>query len=81
MEGWVSANYGQMEPAPAVVYTATTPLPVRVMTLLWPAENVDELPRVEVLHDAQSRPAGLRLHDRGETVMFDDGEPEIEHHS
>jgi len=78
MEGWVSPHYGQLQPAPAVVYSATTGLPMRIMTLLWPAENIDELPHVDVMRDANGRPFGLVMRDRRETVIFADAEPVID---
>jgi uncharacterized heparinase superfamily protein len=77
MEGWVSRDYGQIEPAPVLVYTATTKLPVRILTLLWPAENVDELPNVDVIRDSQNRPCGVTLRDRFESIIFDDDEDEL----
>ncbi|MGZ8829377.1 MAG: heparinase II/III domain-containing protein [Thermoanaerobaculia bacterium] len=80
MEGWVSSNYGHFEPAPAVVFTATTQLPVRVVTLLWPAEDVDQTPRVNVTCDALNRPSALTIRDRRETTLFDDAELLIVHH-
>jgi hypothetical protein len=79
MEGWVSPDYGQMESAPVVVYTATAQLPVRIVTLLWPADNVGETPRFDVMYDTHGRPSGLTLHDRKETLLFDEGEPVIFH--
>ncbi|HEY8134217.1 MAG TPA: alginate lyase family protein [Thermoanaerobaculia bacterium] len=69
MEGWVSSGYGHMEPAPAVVYTATTKFPVRILTLLWPAEDVDVLPDIEVAYDDDGRPFGL--HDPEQSVFID----------
>jgi hypothetical protein len=76
LEGWVSRNYGQVEPAPALVFTATTPLPIRVVTLLWPSENIhEETPRVEVIDEGHGRVAGLVFPDLAETIMFEDGEP------
>jgi len=72
MEGWLSSNYGCMEPAPALVYSAVTPLPVRIVTLLWPAEDIHDEPDVELLIDAKGRPSGVR-HDL-ERVEFDDDE-------
>ncbi len=72
MEGWLSSNYGCMEPAPALVYSAEAPLPVRIVTLLWPAEDIHEEPDVEILIDDKGRPSGLR---HGvEKVVFDDDE-------
>jgi hypothetical protein len=35
-EGWISPDYGQREPAPALVYSTIAPLPWRMVTLLLP---------------------------------------------
>ena len=72
MEGWFSPNYGCMEPAPAVVFTTMTRLPVRFLTILCPAEDIDERPDVQVIHDVKGRLSGLTLDDH--TVTFDDDE-------
>ena len=74
MEGWMSLNYGCMEPAPALIFTATTQLPVRIMTLLWPSEDRNELPAVEVIHDSKGLLSGLTLRERKETMTVDDDE-------
>lgn len=79
LEGWVSPNYGQAEPAPVLVYTLSTELPVRVVTLLWPSERVhEETPRVDFICDHRRRVCGLVLPDLAETVTFDDAEPVLE---
>ena len=36
MEGWVSADYGQRQPAPVAVYAAAAQLPLRLVTLVLP---------------------------------------------
>jgi hypothetical protein len=77
MEGWVSSGYGRMEPAPAVVYTATTKLPARIMTLLWPAEDVDKVPEIEVTSDLKGRPFRMTLQDPFESVIIDDEDDEL----
>ena len=77
MEGWVSANYGCMEPAPAVVFSAETRLPSRILTVLWPAENIREKPEVELLRDAKGQIAGIRT--SSESVTFDDDEIYVWH--
>ncbi len=41
IRGWFSGAYGNLQPAPALVYTATTQLPLRVVTLLLPVERSD----------------------------------------
>ena len=79
LEGWISPNYGQLEPAPALVYAATIRLPVRVVTLLWPSECVhEEAPRVEAIHDGQGQIVGLFFPELAETVVFKDGEPLVQ---
>jgi len=72
MEGWISAGYGQMEPAPALVYTTATQLPLRVITLLCPSENIQEAPEIELLRDPKGRLSGIRTN--AEEVTFDDDE-------
>ena len=77
MEGWLSSNYGCMEPAPALVYSADAPLPVRIVTLLLPAQDIHDEPDVEILIDDKGRPSGLR---HGlERVVFDDDEVSFQH--
>lgn len=73
MEGWVSSNYGCMEPAPSVVFTAETRLPLRIVTVLWPAEDIHKTPDIEVLRDANGRPSGM-IHTPSESITFDDDE-------
>jgi hypothetical protein len=78
LEGWVSSNYGRLEPAPAIVYAATTQLPMRSVTLLWPAEAIDQTPDVDVIRDPSGRPIGLLVPEREESVLFCDGEPLVD---
>lgn len=79
LEGWVSPNYGQLEQAPVLTYTTTAALPLRVVTLLWPIESVDEeRPRVEIIPQCGGVPIGLMFPDFGETVLFEDGEPLVQ---
>jgi uncharacterized heparinase superfamily protein len=37
--GWISADYGQRTPAPVLVYSAATRLPLRIVTLLVPQDD------------------------------------------
>src|SRR5262249_45623599 len=37
--GWMSPDYGRREPAPLLVYTAVTRLPLRIVTLLAPSAD------------------------------------------
>ena len=74
MEGWISSNYGCMEPAPAVVWSAATRLPVRIITLLWPSDDIRQLPAAEAIRDSKGLLCGLTLKDRNEKITFDDDE-------
>jgi hypothetical protein len=76
LEGWVSPNYGRLEPAPVVVYVADTQLPIRIVTLLWPTTEVDKTPDVDVIRDDEGRPIGVVA--GGGEVLFRDGEPIVE---
>jgi hypothetical protein len=78
-EGWVSPNYGQLERAPVLIYTAMATLPLRIVTLLWPAENVRAAsPGVDISTDRDGRPIGLFLEGHGETTLIDDDKVLIE---
>ncbi|HEY3053337.1 MAG TPA: alginate lyase family protein [Thermoanaerobaculia bacterium] len=77
MEGWISPSYGEIEPAPAVVYATNTQLPLRVVTLLWPFENADEPPSVSIMQDRAGSPIGFDLPDLRESLAFGDGRPVI----
>jgi len=43
-EGWISPAYGRQEPAPVLVYSLTTLLPARVITLLLPTDALSAAP-------------------------------------
>jgi hypothetical protein len=60
--GWVSNDYGQRQPAPAVVSRVDTQLPFRIMTLLLPTTDVlAPAPVVSLLLNDVGSLAGLRL--------------------
>ena len=66
-------------PNPVLIYTAMTTLPLRIVTLLWPVENVHaDSPRVEIIPRRNGDPGSLMFPDFGETVLFEDGEPMVE---
>jgi hypothetical protein len=77
MEGWISTAYGQMEPAPVLVFSAATQLPMRIITVLWPAENTNTVPDIEVIRDEKGRLTGVRTD--SESVTFDDDEIYVRH--
>jgi hypothetical protein len=39
IQGWISPDYGKREAAPTLTFSATTQLPLRIVTLLFPAES------------------------------------------
>lgn len=60
VRGWVSPNYGQREPAPALGIETTARLPLRLVTLLLPVAKADSAPpAVTVLGD--DAPDGLEF--------------------
>jgi len=80
--GWVSPDYGQRRPAPLLVYSTVTCLPLRIVTLLLPVEDVSAPPpRVSLLRDENSAPAGLTFEETREQVRFGDGLVSINVHS
>lgn len=81
MEGWVSPGFGQIMPAPVVVHTIRKgSLPIRLITLLWPSQQVsDETPSVGVTQTDNGWPNGLVFFERAEIVKFDDDEPLVEY--
>lgn len=73
IEGWVSPDYGCRRPAPAVVYSATARLPLRIITLVMPVERVRPAPpAVRPMRDWAGRLVGLTLVDAGDTVHVND---------
>jgi hypothetical protein len=71
-EGWVSPDYGQREPAPIIIYIASTRLPIRILTLLLPVQDTAApAPAVRPVLDAQGAPFGLAFDDSHETIRFE----------
>lgn len=75
--GWVSSDYGVLGPAPAVVYSALGPLPVRILTLLLPVDRLADPPTVSPIIESDG-PIGLRLIGLGETLRLDGPAPRLE---
>jgi hypothetical protein len=53
LRGWFSADYGQAEPAPMLVYATSATLPLRIVTMLVPAEECKPLRTCKSLLMAQ----------------------------
>jgi len=41
IEGWTAPVYGARRPAPVAVYSVSSALPVRLVSVLWPSERAD----------------------------------------
>jgi len=79
VRGWVSPVFGRRTPAPLLVYSSVTTLPLRVLTLLLPSSGPHAaVPAVSSVIDASGAPVGLVLEDAGERIAFGErGMPEI----
>ena len=73
-EGWISSAYGQQEPAPVLIYSVTTVLPMRVVTLLFPTDTLSASPPVVSPLIADGTLCGLVLED-GRDIFRVDGYP------
>ena len=72
-QGWVSPDYGQRRPAPVLVYSAVTRLPLRIVTLLLPVADIAAPPPgVSFLLEGCSMPVGLAFDETREQVRFGD---------
>jgi hypothetical protein len=71
IDGWVSPDYGQRVPAPTVVFAGEGRLPVRLLTLLVPAERASAPPPAVVARPGAdgAGPNGIAF-ETGETVSF-----------
>ncbi len=69
IQGWVSPDYGRRQPAPLVSYSTVAQLPVRIISLLVPAEDLGAAPPAVVPIAGDGGLAGFRLGD--EVVRFD----------
>lgn len=61
IRGWVSPDYGQRLAAPALTYSTTAALPVRVLTVLYPARRPSPPPDIEPQVDEAGVPCGVRI--------------------
>jgi len=73
MQGWVSLAYGRRCPAPMLVYSMVAHLPVRVISLVVPIEDVaGPAPEVAPLRGEGAGLTGLSFGRGSEVVRFDD---------
>jgi hypothetical protein len=79
IRGWIAPDYGQREPAPALILSATEQLPQRILTLMIPDPCESSTPPdVNALFDEEGLPVGVTFDRGGESVRFDDGVVQIE---
>jgi len=73
IRGWIAPDYGRREPAPAVIYSTTAVLPLRILTLLLPdVQGSVSPPEVNATYDADGLPSGLVFEHSGESVRIED---------
>jgi hypothetical protein len=78
MEGWISDAYGRREPAPVLVCSTASSLPIRILTVLLPIGDVAAASQtLTPILDASGAPVGVCFAD-GERVWFDDTGVRIE---
>jgi len=71
IHGWISRDYGKREPAPALVYSALARLPLRIVTVLFPMENILlPPPQVFTLIDDGPHLSGIGFGNGEERVMI-----------
>lgn len=79
IRGWVSPDYGQRVPSPMLVYSATAPLPMRVITVWYPDRTgAAASPDVHPIIVGDGLLAGARVAPARVTVRFDDSDVTIE---
>jgi len=71
IHGWVSPDYGQQHSAPQLVYSTRAELPVRIVTLLLPVEDMLTAPPVVEQH-MKGRSMYLTMNDGQQTIMIND---------
>jgi hypothetical protein len=73
IRGWISPDYGQRHPAPALTYTSTVAMPWRALTLLFPEMHTGTTPpAVRMIYDDDGLPVGLTFDRSGESVRVDE---------
>lgn len=80
IQGWVSPDYGQRRPAPVLIFSTVVRLPLRIVTLLLPTEDVlAPPPAVIPLAGEGAGPTGLLFETTRESVCFDEHEFCVRH--
>jgi hypothetical protein len=73
IDGWYSPAYGVRRPAPAVTYAATARVPLRVTTLVIPADPLlSEPPAVEISRNRAGDVSAVRLPSCDSVIKIED---------
>ena len=79
MQGWISREYGQRQPAPVLQYRVHTSLPFRIATVIAPVGAGRRAPVVSAVFDDKQTPVGIVFDETGERLSFgDSGMPWLE---
>jgi hypothetical protein len=71
IQGWISPDYGRREPAPVLVCSAVTRLPLRILTLILPTRDpLASPPAVSPLLGEGPGPVGLVFGNEEELVLI-----------
>ena len=71
IRGWISMDYGQRRAAPALVYRSHAPLPVRIVTVLYPQRSADVRPEIDAT-SADGLPVSIYAPAVGRALHFTD---------
>jgi hypothetical protein len=75
--GWISRDYGVRTPAPMLLYSMVGSIPVRIVTVLWPADRLTGSPQVSPLV-ADGTVSGVRADEEREVLRFGREAPSLE---
>jgi hypothetical protein len=79
IRGWISPDYGLRVPSPMLIYSTTSPLPVRVITVWYPDRaRALSPPAVHPILGRDGLAAGVRVEPARVSVRFDDLQVAIE---
>jgi hypothetical protein len=71
IQGWVSPDYGRRLPAPLLIYSAVTRLPLRIVTLIVPTQDaLAPPPAVSAVLGTGTGPVGIALGAADEFVVI-----------
>ena len=76
IQGWISPDYGRRQPAPLLIYSTVTRLPLRIVTLILPTQDaLASPPAVSALLGTGAGPVGIEFGPDDELVVI--GEQDI----